>query len=247
MTKPNRINVLTGITIFLGAAIWLYIFSDNQATHKPDTLSYQSESMESKASQPTSVAIESNTTQTETLSDALQTEQSNLNAEQTSKRKQQVDEKLQSIESELQELEMAMNDLMSRADPESDASTDPTLNQQIKDLSNQHETLAYEYIENSFAAEEVDPAWEAEANSQISEGLANIESLSSSVVQCATTMCRITASTNETDDNNAMSVMHLFDDKLNWEGQMYITINHESGNMTAFLARPGNELPQVTN
>ena len=59
-------------------------------------------------------------------------------------------------------------------------------------------------------------------------------------------MCRINAVTSG-EDNNAMGIMHSLNNELDWQGQMYITINHQSGEMTAYLARPGTALPAVVN
>lgn len=44
-----------------------------------------------------------------------------------------------------------------------------------------------------------------------------------------------------------MGIMHSLNNELDWQGQMYITINHQSGEMTAYLARPGTALPAVVN
>jgi hypothetical protein len=156
--------------------------------------------------------------------------------------------KLVSLENELRELQSRFDELLQRAQTDTTAATNPQLQQQIADMAEQRERLAYNYIESTFASEPVDPAWEAEANARLSEGLARIESLASSTVECATTMCRINATTRDnTEHSDAMAIMHSLDDEISWKGQMHVTVNHESGEMTAYLSRPGNSLPQVAN
>ncbi|WP_455209109.1 hypothetical protein [Kaarinaea lacus] len=166
--------------------------------------------------------------------------------EQANSGSTEVQNKLAIIEEELRKLQDNMNELMSKAESQPELTSDPALQKQIQDMSDQREQLAYEYMESTFIGEAIDPAWEAEANSKISEGLAKIENLTSSVIECATTMCRINAVTSG-NDKDAMEIMHSLDSELSWEGQMYITVNHQSGEMTAYLARPGNTLPQATN
>jgi hypothetical protein len=179
-----------------------------------------------------------------------QTNERDIQAEvhaQTEAANKELEDKLANLEKELKELHTAMNEILQNASVEEIERLDPALQQQIADMSEQKERLANEYIESTFASEAVDPAWEAEANARISEGLAQLDSLASSSVQCATTMCRVNAFTTGEDDANAMSFLHSMDDQLSWDGQMRITVNHETGEMTAYLVRPGNSLPQVTN
>jgi hypothetical protein len=100
-------------------------------------------------------------------------------------------------------------------------------------------------MESTFLAEPIDAAWEAEANAKISDGLTRLENISAPVVECASTMCRIHATTTGDElSSDAMSLLNAFAEELGWRGQAHVMVNHESGRMTAYLARPGNTLPQ---
>ena len=241
MMKSKWRAVTTVSTVLLGAVIWFGVFSGEAEVQTPQ--------FEASLPIPTKVA-DSNTADkakadfTDTGNTIAATEPSPV--ETTLATDPAVDEKLASLEDKIRQLQEAMDDLMGKVESRADLATDPAVQKELQELSEQKEQLAAEYIDSTFASEPTDPAFDAEANAKISNGLQKIESLSSSVVQCASTMCRInTVASGEGKD--AMAVMHALNSEVGWEGQMRVTVNHQTGETTAYLVKPGNTLPQVTN
>ncbi|HEY5601472.1 MAG TPA: hypothetical protein VIM41_00020 [Gammaproteobacteria bacterium] len=246
MKNLKRRIFLAAIPVLALTIVWLGANSSDSELKKPQQLTkplFLPKNVNGTSeSQVPSASIERTSNSDIETTDSL----SVVNSQPVSASNPELDSKLAAIEDELRKLQDTINDMISNAKSQTGGALDPALQQQLSDIAVQREQLAYEYIQNTFASEAIDPAWDAEANSKISAGLAKMESLSSSAVECASTMCRINAVTSG-EDNNAMGIMHSLNNELDWQGQMYITINHQSGEMTAYLARPGNTLPAVVN
>ena len=242
MTKLNRNMLLALAPVVIGGVIWMTAESDNsqksvQAGNPTHTItnaddtnkqygvfgSYEQKHDDSEERLSTNNQISETAPLTDD-SDDLQ-------------------KKLTKIEKELETLQIAMNEIMTQKSIVPNAENDPELQKQIAQMTDQQDQLEYEYIESTFASEAVDPGWSQEVTTKLNEGLAEIDGFSSPMATCGTTMCRVTATSS--GDGDAMAAMHMLDSEIDWDGEMRITLNHQSGELTAYLARSGNQLPKV--
>lgn len=115
--------------------------------------------------------------------------------------------------------------------------------EQMLELAERKAQAQQRLFEESFAAEEIDPNWSIDIKEQVAHKLKNINQIQVSKLECASTMCQLTANANATKD--VTQIYREMSEHLAWQGEMHISMNQETGLMTAYLAKPGKSLPRA--
>lgn len=113
------------------------------------------------------------------------------------------------------------------------------------DISTRKAQAQERLFEESFAAEEADPQWSLEAKEQLTTRLQGAGQIQVGKLECASTMCQLSAQTASSADPT--SIYRSLQENLAWEGEMYVSMNQETGAMTAYFSRPGNSLPRAAS
>lgn len=117
--------------------------------------------------------------------------------------------------------------------------------EQMLDISTRKAQAQERLFEESFAAEEADPQWSLEAKEQLTTRLQGAGQIQVGKLECASTMCQLSAQTASSADPT--SIYRSLQENLAWEGEMYVSMNQETGAMTAYFSRPGNSLPRAAS
>lgn len=151
----------------------------------------------------------------------------------------EIEDKLESVALEIKgnNLQSENNDFQSSTET-ADLSQDELIEKETNESERQ-----IAYFDETISTEDRDPDWSASTEELIKNGL-EIENskLSYNDVQCVTSMCRVELSSTGEDSSD---VFHSIETQLNWDGQMYLNINHETNETLAYLARDGVELQRV--
>ena len=114
---------------------------------------------------------------------------------------------------------------------------------ELSDLEEDHQQKQMNYFDETLQAEDRDPDWSLAMEDSIKGKLsAENSTLEVDDVQCGSSMCRLEVSANS---NEGQDVFRSFETHLEWDGQMYVTINAETNQTIAYLARDGVELKRV--
>lgn len=124
------------------------------------------------------------------------------------------------------------------------ATSSPMLTpEQIEAQAAQQQRAQAQLLENTLAAEARDPEWSISAEEKVRAGLSAVTGeLTVNDLVCATTMCKLEASSTASD---ASEVFRAMNEHLAWDGEMFVTINLDEGHTTAWLAKPGATLPRA--
>lgn len=101
----------------------------------------------------------------------------------------------------------------------------------------------HDLFESTFSSQDSDPDWSLQAVDKVKSSLALLDGLQIDNIECASTICKMTAST--TSEGDTMDMYRDVDQKLAWPGQIYMSINENTGAMIAYLGREGNPLPNI--
>lgn len=97
-------------------------------------------------------------------------------------------------------------------------------------------------MEETLYSEPVDDTWSLSSEMAVMDSLANVsDQLNVESVECASTLCALHIAGN---GNSAGSdVMHSFSRNINWQGEMTMQYDLNTGKGVAYLAREGHSLP----
>lgn len=147
---------------------------------------------------------------------------------------QQLAQALAATQAELEALRLNIQDGNTLATP-------PAIQLSPEEVALQ-QTMAQEaqhaLLERTLHGESIDPDWSPTASAQVRDSLANSQNIALEQLECASSMCMLTAKTSDEE------AFHTLTQELAWEGEMYVNISAE-GDMLAYLARPGSQLPRA--
>lgn len=96
-------------------------------------------------------------------------------------------------------------------------------------------------LDNRLALESRDGEWSSASETSIRSGLGEIsKQLSIAEVKCASSLCKVSGSM--ADHGDPATLYRNVMDKLQWAGETQFTIDPSSGQVIAYLGRPGSNL-----
>ncbi|MFW5444095.1 MAG: hypothetical protein ACKE51_07300 [Methylococcaceae bacterium] len=96
--------------------------------------------------------------------------------------------------------------------------------------------------EERFLAEQDDPEWSAEIEKITLDSFAQVSDVLTGVeLNCRSSLCKLNMSRSN-DMIESDEVFEAFEASVNWEGEMYVNYDPETGEGTAYLAKPGSTL-----
>lgn len=115
--------------------------------------------------------------------------------------------------------------------------------EQVDAQANEQQRMQVQLLEDTLIAETADPDWSIAAEEQVRTGLIQAsDELAVDNLVCATTMCKLEASSKSDDP---AEIFRNMDEHLAWEGEIFMTVNLDEGRTTAWLGRPGESLPRA--
>lgn len=115
--------------------------------------------------------------------------------------------------------------------------------EQIDTQANSQQRAQVQLLEDTLITETSDPDWSIAAEEQVRSGLVKASGeLAVDNLVCATTMCKLEATSTS---NDPAEIFRDMDEKLAWEGEIFMTVDLDEGRTTAWLGRPGESLPRA--
>ncbi len=142
---------------------------------------------------------------------------------------------LVATQSELAALRLDLQDQQALAQPPAIQLSEAEIQSRQQLTQQAQQTL----LEQTLYSEGVDPEWSPQATSQVRNRLGNTQDITLGELECASSMCMLTASATNHDQ-----AFQTLSETLAWEGEMYVNVSAE-GEMLAYLARPGSSLPRA--
>lgn len=101
-------------------------------------------------------------------------------------------------------------------------------------------------FETTFAAESKDEQWSLEAENTLTAAFTKRDNLQLDSLSCATTLCRLQGKfqIQGSDEDPEMSMRQL-SAEMDWDGAYVYKLDQQSGEVLAFFARSGNDLPSL--
>jgi hypothetical protein len=156
------------------------------------------------------------------------------------------DESLQKLEQQYASLNEKISDISERKEIAETGSTKDDNSRLSQDEENaraeQKRAESLAMMETVLYSEPVDDKWSLESEMAVMDSLANVsDKLNVESVECASTLCALHIAGNEA--TNGSDVMHDFSRNINWQGEMTMQYDLNTGKGVAYLARDGFSLP----
>jgi len=102
----------------------------------------------------------------------------------------------------------------------------------------EHRVQQLQTLENRITLESRDQEWSSPNETLLRSGFAQVtEQMSVSEVKCASSLCRVTG--NMTEHGNPGEIYRTITEKVQWAGETHLTMDPGTGQVIAYLGRPG--------
>lgn len=179
----------------------------------------------------------------------------NVTEKPASMSKQQTDERfnlaLEQINQKLNDLNQGLNqvrndvDAISLNNSSNDAiSLNNSSNMAEQELMEQ-QIAEQQGLEERFQSESRDNTWSHQVENKVNDAfMEKSEHITAVNMQCKSSMCKLTLARSH-DQVDTDDFMQAFETGVEWDGEMYLNFDPNTGEAIAFLARPGQTLSMM--
>ncbi|MDH5228645.1 MAG: hypothetical protein OEZ58_03555 [Gammaproteobacteria bacterium] len=97
-------------------------------------------------------------------------------------------------------------------------------------------------LEQAYLTEAIDPQWSEESVATIEKAFSEINSVAVESIECATTLCKLTASAAVDADPGLL--LTQAEQNLQWSGSQNTSFDPSTGKLVSYFLKQGNEFPK---